>query len=62
MDGNRHNQSQNVIVKVALRRARHHVSAEQESPALSAYFIERLNKKIGTTLAVPKTLEPKGLF
>jgi uncharacterized protein YecE (DUF72 family) len=33
-----------------------HQNDEQESPALSAHFIERLNKKIGTDLAVPKTL------
>lgn len=37
-----------------------HQNTELESPLLSAYFIERLNKKIGSTLAVPKTLvEPK---
>jgi uncharacterized protein YecE (DUF72 family) len=39
-----------------------HQNAEQESPALSAHFIERLNKKIGTKLPIPKTLEAKGLF
>lgn len=39
-----------------------HQNEEQESPALAAHFIERLNKKIGTTLPIPKTLEPKGLF
>ena len=39
-----------------------HQNEEQESPALSAHFIERLNKKIGTALPIPKTLEPKGLF
>lgn len=39
-----------------------HQNEEQESPALAAHFIERLNRKIGTTLAVPKTLGPKGLF
>lgn len=39
-----------------------HQNAEQESPALAAHFIERLNKKVGTALAVPKTLEVKGLF
>jgi uncharacterized protein YecE (DUF72 family) len=33
-----------------------HQNIEKESPLLSAYFIERLNKKIGTDLAVPKTL------
>lgn len=31
-----------------------HQNIEKESPLLSAYFIERLNKKIGTDLAVPK--------
>jgi uncharacterized protein YecE (DUF72 family) len=37
-----------------------HQNTELESPLLSAYFIERLNKKIGTDLAIPKTLvEPK---
>jgi uncharacterized protein YecE (DUF72 family) len=39
-----------------------HQNEEQESPALAAHFIERLNKKIGTTLPIPKTLETKGLF
>jgi uncharacterized protein YecE (DUF72 family) len=39
-----------------------HQNAEQESPALAAHFIRRLNKKIGTDLPVPKTLEAKGLF
>jgi uncharacterized protein YecE (DUF72 family) len=39
-----------------------HQNAEQESPALAAYFIERLNNKIGTTLPIPKTLEAKELF
>ena len=34
-----------------------HQNIEKESPLLSAYFIEKLNKKIGTDLAVPKTLE-----
>ena len=37
-----------------------HQNTELESPLLSAYFIEQLNKKIGTDLAIPKTLvEPK---
>jgi uncharacterized protein YecE (DUF72 family) len=35
-----------------------HQNVELESPLLSAYFIKRLNKKIGTTLVVPKTLIP----
>jgi uncharacterized protein YecE (DUF72 family) len=39
-----------------------HQNEEQESPALAAHFIERLNKKIGTSLPIPKTLEAKGLF
>lgn len=34
-----------------------HQNIEKESPLLSAYFIEKLNKKIGTDLAIPKTLE-----
>jgi uncharacterized protein YecE (DUF72 family) len=33
-----------------------HQNVEVESPLLSAYFIERLNKRIGTDLHVPKTL------
>ena len=36
-----------------------HQNIEKESPLLSAYFIEKLNKKIGTDLAIPKTLETK---
>lgn len=39
-----------------------HQNDEQESPALAAHFIERLNKKIGTDLPIPKTLGPKELF
>jgi len=39
-----------------------HQNIEKESPLLSAYFIERLNKKIGITLTIPKTLETKRLF
>jgi uncharacterized protein YecE (DUF72 family) len=39
-----------------------HQNAEQESPALAAHFIERLNQKIGTALPIPKTLGTKGLF
>jgi len=31
-----------------------HQNEEQESPALAAHFIERLNKRIGTTLPIPK--------
>lgn len=33
-----------------------HQNIEKESPLLSAYFIEKLNKKIGANLPVPKTL------
>lgn len=40
-----------------------HQNSEEESPALAAHFIERLNKKIGTTLPIPKTIDTqKGLF
>ncbi len=39
-----------------------HQNDEQESPALAAHFIERLNKKLGTALTIPKTLEDKRLF
>lgn len=39
-----------------------HQNDEQESPALAAHFIRRLNKKIGTTLTIPNTLEGPGLF
>lgn len=35
-----------------------HQNVEKESPLLSAYFIERLNKRIGTQLAIPKTTIP----
>ena len=34
-----------------------HQWAEEESPKLSAYFIERLNKKVGTKLKVPSFLD-----
>ena len=34
-----------------------HQVVEEESPLLSAYFIERLNKKVGTDLKVPQVLE-----
>ena len=34
-----------------------HQNLEKESPLLSAYFIEKLNKKIGTDLAIPETIE-----
>jgi uncharacterized protein YecE (DUF72 family) len=36
-----------------------HQNIEKESPLLSAHLIERLNKKIGTDLAIPQTLTPK---
>ncbi|QDU77511.1 hypothetical protein Pan97_45810 [Bremerella volcania] len=39
-----------------------HQNDEQESPALAAHFIKKLNSKIGTALPIPKTLETKGLF
>jgi uncharacterized protein YecE (DUF72 family) len=39
-----------------------HQNDEQESPALASYFIDRLNKKIGSALPIPKTLETKSLF
>lgn len=39
-----------------------HQNSEEESPALAAHFIERLNKKIGSDVPIPKTLKPKGLF
>ena len=35
-----------------------HQNEERESPALAGHFIERLNKKIGTSLPIPKVLEP----
>jgi uncharacterized protein YecE (DUF72 family) len=35
-----------------------HQNDEKESPLLSAYFIERLNKKLGTKLHVPQKPEP----
>ena len=34
-----------------------HQNIEKESPLLSAYFIKKLNKKLGTDLQVPKTLD-----
>jgi uncharacterized protein YecE (DUF72 family) len=36
-----------------------HQNVELESPLLSAYFIRRLNEKLGTDLHVPKTLNEK---
>jgi uncharacterized protein YecE (DUF72 family) len=36
-----------------------HQNEERESPALAAHFIERLNKRIGTTLPIPKILKNK---
>ncbi len=33
-----------------------HQNIEKESPLLSAYFIEKLNKKLGTDLQIPQTL------
>ena len=34
-----------------------HQNQEIESPALAAHFIEKLNKKLGTSLKIPKVLE-----
>lgn len=34
-----------------------HQNVEKESPLLSAYFIEKLNKQIGSDLTPPKTLD-----
>jgi uncharacterized protein YecE (DUF72 family) len=41
-----------------------HQNMELESPLLSAYFIDNLNKKLGTNLIIPKTLNtnPPTLF
>ncbi len=39
-----------------------HQNSEEESPALAAHFIERLNKQVGTTLPIPKTPGTNGLF
>jgi uncharacterized protein YecE (DUF72 family) len=36
-----------------------HQNIEEASPLLSAYFIERLNKRLGTDLHPPETLDPK---
>lgn len=36
-----------------------HQNLEVESPLLSAYFIKKLNAKLGTNLVVPKTIPPK---
>jgi uncharacterized protein YecE (DUF72 family) len=37
-----------------------HQNIEKESPLLSAYLIEKLNKKIGSDLPIPKTLNNTG--
>jgi len=37
-----------------------HQNLELESPLLSAYFIAKLNKKLGTNLHIPKTLGDDG--
>ena len=34
-----------------------HQNIEKESPLLSAYFIDKLNKRLGTELQIPKTLD-----
>ena len=40
-----------------------HQNIEKESPLLSAYLIKKLNKKLGTDLQIPKTLDdPPDLF
>lgn len=39
-----------------------HQNTEEESPALAAHFIERLNEKVDTTLQIPMTIKSKGLF
>jgi len=39
-----------------------HQNVEKESPLLSAYLIEKLNKKIGSNLPIPKTLTNSGSF
>jgi uncharacterized protein YecE (DUF72 family) len=39
-----------------------HQNDEQESPALAAHFIKKLNKKIGMDLPIPRTLDANGLF
>ena len=39
-----------------------HQNIEKESPLLSAYFIEKLNKKLGTDLAIPETLTQRSLI
>ncbi len=36
-----------------------HQNIEVESPLLSAYFIEKLNKQFGTNLQIPKLISPK---
>lgn len=36
-----------------------HQLNERDSPVLAEYFIERLNKKIGTSVPVPKLLKPQ---
>ncbi len=38
-----------------------HQNLELESPLLSAYFIEKLNKKIGCNLQIPKTINKSDL-
>lgn len=36
-----------------------HQNLEKESPLLSAYFIKKLNERLGTKLTIPKTIQPK---
>jgi len=39
-----------------------HQNVEMESPFLSAYFIEKLNKEFGLSLQIPRLLTSEGLF
>jgi uncharacterized protein YecE (DUF72 family) len=39
-----------------------HQNEERESPALAAHFIKKLNKKLGTSVPIPKALGAKGLI
>lgn len=39
-----------------------HQNIEKASPLLSAYFIEKMNTRLGTTLPIPQVHKPKELF
>ena len=39
-----------------------HQNSEEESPALAAHFIKKLNEQIGSALPIPKVIKPAGLF